>query len=127
MVLSWLRSRILPDARFLRYLKEARWDKLVPDHQQEALAQFITRAALTPGRNKVLLRIAAGREALEYLWAEYEIVSADLDRCDVILRTLYVGEEGYELETPDVLQGQPFFAVEAKNRKEPEAEDRKAA
>lgn len=118
---------MVPEARFLRHLQEGRWDKLVPEQQQEALAQFVTRAAMTPDRDKVLLRIEAGCEVLEYLWAEYEIVDADLEKCHVVLRTLYVGEEGHGLETPDVLEGEPFFAVESRRRSPAETEDREAA
>jgi hypothetical protein len=69
MVGSWLQLRISPEGRFLRYLKDGRWDKLIPSHQQDDFAEFVTRSALTPGRDEIVLRLALGKERIEYLWA----------------------------------------------------------
>jgi hypothetical protein len=116
MAISWLRSRIQPEARFLRHLEEGRWDKLAPARQQDALTQFITRAAMTPGRDEVLLRFSLGAaDDLRYLWAIYEILSADMTQCQFTLRALFVPKEGFELAPPDGYEDTPFFAIDKRS------------
>ena len=127
MVVTWFQSRLSHEGRFFRHLRDGRWNKLVPSHQQEGLADFITRAALTPGRDEVLLRFAFGKEETEYLWAVYEIVEADTTRCHLKIQSLYVPEEGYELTTPAGYEGTPFFAVDPARSNKSREPERKAA
>jgi hypothetical protein len=100
---------------------------VVPADQQDGLIRFITRAALTPGRNHVVLRFALGKQKVEYLWAEYEILSADTEKCQLALRALCVPKEGYELEKPDEYQNEPFFAVDETHRRRSQDRNRKVA
>lgn len=127
MVVTWFQSRLSREGRFFRHLRDGRWDKLIPSHQQKELANFITRAALTPGREEILLRFAFGKEKTEYLWAVYEIVEADISQCHLKMRTLFVPEEGYELITPVGYQSIPFFAVEQDRSNESRGNEGKAA
>lgn len=82
---------------------------------------------MTPGRDRLLLRFSSTSGATEYLWAEYEILSAEVDRCSLTLRALYFAKEGHELETPEGLEDEPFFPVDEKPQRASQAVDRKAA
>lgn len=113
MMLSWLRSRLLAEGRFLRHLELARWDKIVPASQREALSEFIWRAVATPGRTRFILRFACGDEGSGFLWADYRILSATLDEFQFALRSICIPEEGYESEVPDIFEDEPFFSVDS--------------
>lgn len=127
MISSWFRSLVSPETRFLRHLEEGRWDKLVPAHQQDGLARFVARAALTPGRTEVVLRFSLGKERIECFWAMYEIVSADTETCQLQLRALCVPKDGHELEKPDGYENEPFFAVDDRRGRTSHDRERKAA
>jgi len=126
MVTSWFQSRFSLEGRFLRHLQEGRWNKLVPRGQLDALARFVSRSCMTPGREQIVLRFAAGKEKTVYLWVAYDIVSFDQEKAELALNALFVPMEDHELDVPEGYEDEPFFEVDHR-RGRARADDQQAS
>ena len=106
----WPRREIGP-----RDLEDGNFRKLLANDQElEAWERFALRTANTPGRERVVLRLAFDDETggRWYLWASYRFTAREpaVDRVELEIESIHIPTEDAPTdETPEQLAGEAIF------------------
>lgn len=99
-----------------RDLETGNFSKLLADDLEVAAwERFALRTANTPGRQRVVLRLAFDDETdghRWYLWASYQFTGRELavDRVELVIESVFIpNEDGPYDQTPDELAGEAIF------------------
>ena len=87
---------------------------LADDHELAAWERFALRTANTPGRERVVLRLAFNDQTggSWYLWATYRFTNRELavDRVQLEIESIHIPNEGHPTAaTPSELAGEAIF------------------